>query len=445
MRLALTRPGIRDLSSPQYVMLGDPLAQNDTDATIIGRSTPAGTYKWMLTPGTIVQETGRSGDNVRVRFDSQLEVWVDSTSVRSLPPGYPSPRRTVGAMWLAPAPEWVDLVMPVSSPPPYLLEQDHDRVTLTLYGTQATPDIIKFLQNDSLVRMINWVPDASDRVRISLELSQAAVRLSRALRPGARFHSPASPSAACVARASARGTDHHRRSRTSAGRRDRADGVDRSRRRPARGGEASPDPRGARRARGHDANDARRGRSPFAKRDRATNELARADLDSSQRIWRRGKPVPKCRYEYAVLSSANRTARAPRAGGDDARDGTSRPRHSLSEHCDRPHDVDAVAHLRGRVPHGSRAGERRKDRRSFRSGTRAVSPMASRRTSVCSRRDEFRRSAIRARRCDSVVSARALFALPRSSAPGAGRTESRLAHAEDAALLCALQSARQKG
>ena len=236
-------------------MLGDPLAQNDTDATIIGRSTPAGTYKWMLVPGTIVQETGRSGDNVRVRFDSQLEVWVDSTSVRSLPSGYPSPRRTVGAMWLAPAPEWVDLVMPVSSPPPYLLEQDHDRVTLTLYGTQATPDIIKFLQNDSLVRMINWVPDASDRVRISLELSQSAVRLSRALRSGARFRSAASPSAARVARASARGTDDHRRSRTSAGRRDRADGAHRSRRRPARGGEAAPDPRGARRARRDDAHD----------------------------------------------------------------------------------------------------------------------------------------------------------------------------------------------
>ena len=173
VKLTLMRPGIRDISSVQYVMLGDPLAQNDTDATIIGRSTPAGTYKWMLVPGTIVQETGRSGDNVRVRFDSQLEVWVDSTSVRSLPTGYPSPRRTVGAMWFAPTPEWVDVVMPVSSPPPYLVEQDRDRVTLTLYGTQATPDIIKFLQNDSLVRMINWVPDASDRVRISLELTQA--------------------------------------------------------------------------------------------------------------------------------------------------------------------------------------------------------------------------------------------------------------------------------
>ena len=172
VHLALMKPGIRDSNSAQYVMLGDASAQADTDATIIGRSTPAGTYKWMLVPGTIVQETGRSGDNVRVRLDSQLEAWVDETSVKPLPAGYPAPRRTVGAMALVPAAEWVDVVMPVSSPPPYLIEQDLDRITLTLYGTQATPDIIKFLQNDSLVRSLNWVPEASDRLRISLELSQ---------------------------------------------------------------------------------------------------------------------------------------------------------------------------------------------------------------------------------------------------------------------------------
>jgi N-acetylmuramoyl-L-alanine amidase len=66
----------------------------------------------------------------------------------------------------------VDVIMPVSSPPPFLVEQDLDHITLTLYGAQATPDIIKFLQNDSLVRVLNWIPEASDRVRMSLELSQ---------------------------------------------------------------------------------------------------------------------------------------------------------------------------------------------------------------------------------------------------------------------------------
>src|SRR5262249_36475499 len=91
----------------------------------------------------------------------------------TLPPGYPSPRRVVGAMAISPAPEWVDVIMPVSSPPPYLIEQTLGAVNLTLYGTQASPDIIKFLQNDSLIRMVNWIPEQSDRVRISFELSQA--------------------------------------------------------------------------------------------------------------------------------------------------------------------------------------------------------------------------------------------------------------------------------
>ena len=53
VHLALTRPTIRDAATAPFIMLGDAAAQNDTDATIIGRSTPAGTYKWMFVPGTI--------------------------------------------------------------------------------------------------------------------------------------------------------------------------------------------------------------------------------------------------------------------------------------------------------------------------------------------------------------------------------------------------------
>jgi N-acetylmuramoyl-L-alanine amidase len=168
-------------------MLGDTLAQRDTDATVIGRDIPAGTYKWMFVPGTIVEETGRSGSNVRVRLDSQLEVWVDEPTVVELPAGFPSPRRVVGPMSLVPAAEWVDLVMPMSSVPPYLIEQELDHFTLTLYGTNATPETIKFLQNDSLVRMINWVPEASDRLRITLELTQPPFGYLVLFEPGRGF------------------------------------------------------------------------------------------------------------------------------------------------------------------------------------------------------------------------------------------------------------------
>ena len=120
--------------------------------------------------------------------------------------------------------------MPVSSPPPYLIEQDLDRVTLTLYGTQATPDIIKFLQNDSLVRMINWVPEQSDRVRISLELSQPPYGYLVLFEPARGFVLRLRrPPRVSLARP-LEGLDDHRRSRTSARRRDRSDRVDRSRR-----------------------------------------------------------------------------------------------------------------------------------------------------------------------------------------------------------------------
>jgi N-acetylmuramoyl-L-alanine amidase len=168
-----------------YVMLGDSAAQRDTDATIIGRDIPAGTYKWMFLPGTIVEETGRSGDNVRVRLDSQLEVWVDS--VRALAPGYPAPRRVVGAMALVPAPEWVDIVFPMSSPPPYLIEQNLKTISLTMYGTNATPETIKFLQNDSLVRFINWEPVATDRLRFDIQLTDQPFGYLVMFEPGRGF------------------------------------------------------------------------------------------------------------------------------------------------------------------------------------------------------------------------------------------------------------------
>jgi N-acetylmuramoyl-L-alanine amidase len=157
---------------PHYVMLGDTAAQRDTDAYVIGRPTPGGTYKWMFVPGTIVLETGRVGDNVRVRLDSQLEVWVDSASVKTLVPGYPAPHRTVGPMSVVPSAEWVDLVLPISSAPPFLVEQDTRHVSLTLYGTQASPETIKYLQNEAFIRVVNWVPVGTDRMRLDIELAR---------------------------------------------------------------------------------------------------------------------------------------------------------------------------------------------------------------------------------------------------------------------------------
>jgi N-acetylmuramoyl-L-alanine amidase len=170
--LPLARLDPVDDMAPRWVQLGDSLAMADTDRVVIGRPIPAGTYKWLLLPGTIVQQTGRSGGNARLRLDSSLEIWTDTVDVRPLPPETLTPRRVVGPITLMPAAEWVDVVLPIASRPPFLIEQRDWQIILTLYGTQATPDLIRFLDNDSLVRFINWIPESSDRVRLTLELSQ---------------------------------------------------------------------------------------------------------------------------------------------------------------------------------------------------------------------------------------------------------------------------------
>lgn len=158
-----------------WVMLGRPSVVPDTDRVVVGRPTPDGTYRWFFLPGTIVERTGAQGDATRVRLDDRLEVWVASTDVVALPPGAAPPRRAVGSVRVVPSRDWVDVTFAIGERPPYdVVERGRD-VELTLFGTQLTPEILPILgtATDSLVRQVVWTPEASDRVRITLRLSQA--------------------------------------------------------------------------------------------------------------------------------------------------------------------------------------------------------------------------------------------------------------------------------
>ncbi|HYD52422.1 MAG TPA: N-acetylmuramoyl-L-alanine amidase [Gemmatimonadaceae bacterium] len=171
VRFPIARVETVDPITPRLVQLGDPTPA-DTDRVVIGRPTPAGSYKWLLLPGTVVEQTGRQDAFVRVRLDSQLEVWIDSGDVQPLAAGALLARRTAGNITLAPSAEWVDVQIPMPSRAPFLVEQQPRRVVLTLYGTTQSVDLIRHLGNDTLVRVVSWVPEASDRVRLDLELSQ---------------------------------------------------------------------------------------------------------------------------------------------------------------------------------------------------------------------------------------------------------------------------------
>ncbi|MBM4194433.1 MAG: N-acetylmuramoyl-L-alanine amidase [Gemmatimonadetes bacterium] len=153
-------------------------AKSDTDAVAILRPTAAGTYKWFLFPGTVLEATGARGAFVRVRLDDQLEAWVDSAMVRAetraanLGQRTDIPRKTAGNARVIRGARWSDLRIPVGDKPAYLVEQAPNALILTLYGTASNLDIINLATLDPTVRDVTWEQVTSDRLRVTVHLRQ---------------------------------------------------------------------------------------------------------------------------------------------------------------------------------------------------------------------------------------------------------------------------------
>jgi N-acetylmuramoyl-L-alanine amidase len=171
VRLAI--PSVDSLpSGAVWAMLGaDSLAPSDTDRVIKGRPVPGGTYKWLLMPGTVVRLTGWSGAFARVRLDEGLDAWVDAADTRVLPLGWAPPPRVAGNAQIVPDSAWVDLRIPMSSRPPFLVEEGDHSIALTLYGVTANTDIINYAHNDSLVKDVSWRQLTAGRARYTLRLA----------------------------------------------------------------------------------------------------------------------------------------------------------------------------------------------------------------------------------------------------------------------------------
>ena len=161
-------------TTARYVALGaiPDSVPADTDRVIIGRPVPRGTYKWFLLPGTVLRETGREGDFVKVRLDAALDIWVAAADAVELPPEATPPVRVVGNARVVSGTEYVDLVLPIGARPAYAVEESGSDVVLTLYGTKATTDIINYRGNDPMVRTVEWMQETSDRARYTVHLRQ---------------------------------------------------------------------------------------------------------------------------------------------------------------------------------------------------------------------------------------------------------------------------------
>lgn len=173
-RADTTAPRLTVDTTTRFVALGavPDSVPADTDRVIIGRPVPRGTYKWFLLPGTVLRETGRDGDFVKVRLDAALDIWVAAEDAVSLPAGSTEPSRVVGNARVVSGSDYVDLVLPIGSRPAYAVEQDGSDVVLTLYGTKATTDVINYRANEPMIRTVEWMQETSDRARYTVHLRE---------------------------------------------------------------------------------------------------------------------------------------------------------------------------------------------------------------------------------------------------------------------------------
>ncbi len=163
-------PAVADGDSLGLVRVG--VAAADTDAVVIARPVPGGTYKWFIMPGTVLQATGRQGDALRVQLEPGLDVWVDADATTPLPAGSAAPRRTVSNARVVPTEGYVDVVLPMSARPAYRVEVEGRTLRLTLHGTTGNTDIIWFQRADSLVRDVQWTNDPTGRAVYSVQLER---------------------------------------------------------------------------------------------------------------------------------------------------------------------------------------------------------------------------------------------------------------------------------
>lgn len=173
VRFPLLQPELSDTGMAVVgVLRNASTVVSDTDRVVIGRPIADGTYKWLLLSGTVVEITGEQGAFTRVRLTANLDIWVNSADIVVLPAGTAVPRRVTGGFRVSPSESWTDVVIATGERPAFYVEEGDRTLTLTLYDTQASPEISPILANDTLIRRISWIQEETDRLRITFALSQ---------------------------------------------------------------------------------------------------------------------------------------------------------------------------------------------------------------------------------------------------------------------------------
>jgi N-acetylmuramoyl-L-alanine amidase len=126
---------MRLLSPAQYAaLIGPATVTNDTDRVVTAYAPTGGIQRWFLIPGTVVKVVSLKGDDAFVQLDSVQTVRIARSDLNVLEPAYVPVPLVAKEFRVVPAQEWVDVVIPVSDRPAYLVDETQSSLTLTLYS-----------------------------------------------------------------------------------------------------------------------------------------------------------------------------------------------------------------------------------------------------------------------------------------------------------------------
>jgi N-acetylmuramoyl-L-alanine amidase len=126
---------MRLLSPAQYAaLIGPATVTNDTDRVVTAYAPTGGIQRWFLIPGTVVKVVSLKGNDAFVQLDSVQTVRIARGDLNMLEPTYAPVQRVAKGFRVVPAQEWVDVVIPVSDRPAYLVDERESSLILTLYS-----------------------------------------------------------------------------------------------------------------------------------------------------------------------------------------------------------------------------------------------------------------------------------------------------------------------
>ena len=135
-----------------------------------GRNDVAGPYHYFWPEGTLLRITGERGGMLRVGLAPGRSAWVPAGEVRLLAEGTPPPGTFVGDVRFGPAPDHIDVRIPLPGRLPFHVVAGERVLHLDIFGATSRTNFFHYGPMDPLVERAEWSQPSDQVYRASVWL-----------------------------------------------------------------------------------------------------------------------------------------------------------------------------------------------------------------------------------------------------------------------------------